>query len=100
MSVNPCGTSNEVTGSGPSLRVMVVDDNEVAADALGMLLLETGHEVLTVHDGPSTLTAALDFRPNMVLLDIGLPGMDGFEVAKKMRLQEIFKDVVLVAMTG
>ena len=100
MSVNPCGTSNEVTGSGPSLRVMVVDDNEVAADALGMLLLETGHEVLTVHDGPSTLTAALDFRPNVVLLDIGLPGMDGFEVAKKMRLQEIFKDVVLVAMTG
>ena len=93
-------SSNEVTSTAPSLRVMVVDDNEDAADALGMLLLETGHEVLSVHDGPSTLTAALDFRPNVVLLDIGLPGMDGFEVAKKMREEPIFKDVVLVAMTG
>jgi len=83
-----------------SLRVMVVDDNEDAAQMLGMLLLESGHEVLTVHDGPSTLTAAHDFCPNIVLLDIGLPGMDGFAVAKKMREQAIFKDVVLVAMTG
>jgi len=83
-----------------SLRVMVVDDNEDAAQLLGMLLLKSGHEVLTVHDGPSTLTAAEDFRPNVVLLDIGLPGMDGFEVARKMREQAIFKDVVLVAMTG
>jgi len=82
------------------LRVMVVDDNEDAAQMLGMLLLRLGHEVLTVHDGPSTLTAAQDFHPNVVLLDIGLPGMDGFEVAKKLREQAIFKDVVLVAMTG
>ena len=83
-----------------SLRVMVVDDNEDAAQMLGMLLLRLGHEVLTVHDGPSTLTAAQQFLPNVVLLDIGLPGMDGFEVARKMREQSIFKDVVLVAMTG
>ncbi len=83
-----------------SLRVLVVDDNEDAAQMMGMLLLKSGHEVLTVHDGPSTLTAARDFCPNVVLLDIGLPGMDGFEVARKMREQEIFKDVILVAMTG
>jgi len=83
-----------------SLRVMVVDDNEDAAQMLGMLLLSSGHEVLTVHDGPSTLTAAQDFLPDVVLLDIGLPGMDGFEVAKKMREQVTFKDVVLIAMTG
>ena len=90
----------EVMPNGPSLRVLVVDDNEDAADALGMLLLETGHEVLTVHDGPSALVAALDFRPNVVLLDIGLPGMDGHEVAMKLHEQVIFKDTVLVAMTG
>ena len=83
-----------------SLRIPVVDDNEDAAQMLGMLLLKSGHEVLTVHDGPSTLTAAQDFCPNVVLLDIGLPGMDGFEVARKMREQEIFKGVTLVAMTG
>ncbi len=86
--------------NGHSLRILVVDDNEDAAQMLGMLLLKSGHEVLTVHDGPSTLTAALDFCPNVVLLDIGLPGMDGFEVARKMREQEIFKEVILVAMTG
>jgi PAS domain S-box-containing protein len=83
-----------------ALRVMVVDDNEDAAEMLGMLLSESGHEILTVHDGPSTLIAAHDFHPNVVLLDIGLPGMDGYEVAKKMREQSMFKDVVLVAMTG
>jgi signal transduction histidine kinase/ActR/RegA family two-component response regulator len=82
------------------VRVLVVDDNEDAAQMLGMLLSGLGHEVLTVYDGPSTLTAAQAFCPNVVLLDIGLPGMDGFAVAKKMREQEIFKDVVLVAMTG
>jgi len=83
-----------------ALRVMVVDDNEDAADALGMVLLETGHKVLTVHDGSSALIAAQEFRPNVVLLDIGLPGIDGYEVAKQLREQAIFKDVVLVAMTG
>ena len=68
---------------GPSVRVLVVDDNVDAAERLGMLLLQLGHEVLTVHDGPSTLEAALDYRPNVVLLDIGLPGMDGYlEVAR------------------
>ena len=91
------GTSKS---NGTSLKVLVVDDNVDAAQMLGMLLLASGHEVLTVHDGPSTLDAALDFRPNVVLLDIGLPGMDGYEVATRLRQQAIFKEVVLVAMTG
>ena len=85
---------------GPSLRVLVVDDNVDAAETLGMLLLASGHDVLMAHDGPSTLKAALDFRPNVVLLDIGMPGMDGYEVAKTIRQQAIFKNVFLVAMTG
>ncbi len=83
-----------------SLKIMVVDDNEDAAEMLGMLLLSAGHDVLTVHDGPSTLVAALDFRPDVVLLDIGLPGLNGYEVATKLRQQTVFQDVVLVAMTG
>ena len=65
-----------------------------------MLLRESGHDVRTAHDGPTALEAALDYRPDVVLLDIGLPGLDGFEVAKRMRQQPILQKVVLVAMTG
>ncbi len=86
--------------NGPRLRILVVDDNADAAQMLGMVLLASGHDVLTVHDGPSTLDASLDFHPNVVLLDIGLPEMDGYEVATRLRQQAIFKDIVLVAMTG
>ena len=67
---------------------------------LEMLLEESGHEVRTAHDGPTALEAALDYRPDVVLLDIGLPGLDGFEVAKRMRQQPVLQNVVLVAMTG
>ncbi len=67
---------------------------------LAILLEVSGHQVRTAHDGPSALEAALDFRPNVVLLDIGLPRMNGFEVARKIRQQLVLKDVVLVAMTG
>ena len=83
-----------------SLRILVTDDNVDAAEALELVLIALGHEVLTAHDGSSALKAAVDFHPNVVLMDIGLPGIDGYEVAKKMRQQAIFKNVVLVAMTG
>lgn len=92
--------NEKVPKNEQSLRVMVVDDNDDAAEGLRLVLLELGHDVLTVHDGPSTLTAAQEFCPNVVLLDIGLPGMDGFEVAKQMREEPIFRGLVLVAMTG
>jgi CheY-like chemotaxis protein len=65
-----------------------------------MLLRESGHDVRIAHDGPIALQAALDFRPHVVLLDIGLPGLDGYEVAKRMRQQPILQKIVLVAMTG
>ncbi len=86
--------------TGPSLRVLVVDDNLDAAKTLAMLLKASGHDVRTAHDGPTALGAALDFRPNVVLMDIGLPGMDGFEVAKRIRQQPLLKDNILVALTG
>ena len=86
--------------TGPSLRVLVVDDNVDTAETLAMLLEESGHDVRTAHDGPTALEAALDYRPDVVLLDIGLPGLDGYEVAKRMRQQPVLKNVVLVAMTG
>jgi len=85
---------------GLSLRVLVVDDNVDAAESLGLLLKASGHDVRTAYDGSKVLEAALDYRPNVVLLDIGLPGMNGYEVAKQIRQQPALKNSVLVAMTG
>ena len=86
--------------SGPSLRVLVVDDNVDSAKSLAMLLKSCGHDVRTAYDGPTGLKAVIDWQPNIVLLDIGLPGLDGFEVAKRIRQQTVLQNVVLVAMTG
>jgi PAS domain S-box-containing protein len=86
--------------TGPSLRVLVVDDNVDTAQSLAMLLKVSGHQVRIAHTGPTALEAALDYRPNVVLLDIGLPEMDGYEVAKRIRQQPFLQNVVLVAMTG
>ena len=86
--------------TSPALRVMVVDDNVDTVTTLAMLVQEAGHEVRTAFDGLTVVEAALDFRPNVVLLDIGLPGLNGFEVAKRLRRQPVLKNIVLVAMTG
>jgi signal transduction histidine kinase/ActR/RegA family two-component response regulator len=86
--------------TGPCLRVLVVDDNVDTVTTLAMLVQESGHEVRTAYDGSAVLEAALDYRPNVVLLDIGLPGLDGFEVAKLLRRQPALQHAVLVAMTG
>lgn len=85
--------------SGP-LRVLVVDDNIDMAESMAMLLKAAGHDVRTAYDGDKTLQAVLDYRPHAVLLDIGLPGLDGHEVAKRIRQQPDLQSVILVAMTG
>ncbi len=82
------------------LRVLIVDDNEDAATALELLLQQAGHSVRAAHTGPAGLAAAIEFLPDVMLLDIGLPELDGFEVAKRIRQQTALHDVVLVAMTG
>jgi PAS domain S-box-containing protein len=86
-------------GRGAGLHVLVVEDNKDAADSLAILLQFWGHEVRTAHDGLSGLKAARSYRPQVVLLDIGLPGLDGYEVARRLR-QEFGGKVRLVAMTG
>jgi PAS domain S-box-containing protein len=86
--------------AGTSLRVLVVDDNEDAAQSLGLLLESAGHDVRIAYDGLSAVEAALAFRPSVALLDIGLPGIDGFEVAKRFRQAPDLRNIVLVAMTG
>ena len=86
--------------TGQSLRVLVVDDNVDTVTTLALLVNESGHDVRTAYDGSAVLEAALDYRPNVVLLDIGLPGLNGFDVAKQIRQQPALQNAVLVAMTG
>jgi PAS domain S-box-containing protein len=97
---SPSPPTEKAKPTGPSLRVLVVDDSVDMARSLEMLLRESGHDVRTAHDGPAALETARDYRPNVVLLDIGLPELDGYEVAKRMRQNAVLQDVVLVAMTG
>ncbi len=83
-----------------SLRVLVVEDNLDAAESLATLLRLWDHDVEVANDGFSALEAARAQRPEVVLLDIGLPGLDGFQVARKLREEVGLEDTLLVAMTG
>jgi PAS domain S-box-containing protein len=83
-----------------SCNVLIVDDNEDAARTLATILEMTGHPVKLAYDGLSALQAVAAHRPNVVLLDIGLPGIDGFEVARQIRQQAGLGAIVLVALTG
>jgi PAS domain S-box-containing protein len=85
----------------PRRRVLVVDDNVDAATSLAKLLTRFhGQDVRVAHDGPAALREAGDFRPDVVLLDIGMPGMDGCEVARRLRAQPETGRALLVALTG
>ena len=81
-------------------RILVVDDNADAARSLARLLRLAGHDVSTADDGPAALGMIGEFRPEFILLDIGLPGMDGYEVARNIRTRHDSGRMVLVALTG
>lgn len=81
-------------------RILVIDDNADASEALAMLLAIGNHQVQTCRDGISGIAAAATFGPDVVLLDIGLPDMDGYEVARKLRESETNQNVILIAITG
>ncbi|HYH47584.1 MAG TPA: ATP-binding protein, partial [Thermoanaerobaculia bacterium] len=104
-------TSAEVAGdaepAGPpppatprAHRVLVLDDNLDQAGSLSLLLTLWGHDVRTTHDGPAALAEAAAFRPEVVILDIGLPGMDGHEVARRLRRDPALGETVLIALSG
>jgi CheY-like chemotaxis protein len=89
------------TSSGASgRRILIVDDNRDAATSLGMLLELSGNQTELAFDGQSALDTAARFRPDIVLLDIGLPGINGYDVARRMRSEAWGKQVTLVAVTG
>ncbi|SMF94780.1 PAS domain S-box-containing protein [Methylomagnum ishizawai] len=91
---------SDPAGTPPSpRRVLIVDDNEDAADSLSLLLGLEGHQTLTAHDGRQALALALSERPEAILLDIGLPGLSGYEVCRKIR-EAGMAETLIVAVTG
>ncbi len=83
----------------PPLRILVVDDNHDAAETLGALLAKLGGTVSVVHSGRAALEVIEEFRPDAVLLDIGMPEMDGYEVARRIR-ETSLAEVMIIALTG
>jgi len=95
----PCGVASPPAGPPPR-RVLLIDDNEDAAESLSLMLQADGHEVQTGFSADDALTMAVAWRPDVVLLDIGLPYMDGYEVARRLRADPSAAPMRLVALTG
>jgi len=83
-----------------SMKLLVVDDNRDSADSLALMLQMSGHETLTAYDGEEAVASAQSFRPEAVLLDIGMPKMNGYDAARAIRGQPWGQDVLLFALTG
>lgn len=91
---------NGGAGTADRLRILVVDDNVDSAESLALLLDLIGHEARMAHDGPAALEVSRAFQPRVILLDIGLPGMNGYEVARQLREVPGMRSAILVALTG
>jgi CheY-like chemotaxis protein len=101
--MEPATVQSKVDASGERYTqraVLVVDDSADAAESMALLLQLHGHDMRVANDGPSALEIARNFRPSIVFLDIGLPGMDGYEVARRMRSSPETRNCILVALTG
>jgi PAS domain S-box-containing protein len=96
----PAPVAQATPASSPRRRVLIVDDNKDAADSLALLLQLAGHETRVAYSGQGGLTAAASFRPEAAFLDIGMPQMDGYELATALRRQREGADTYLVALTG
>jgi CheY-like chemotaxis protein len=81
-------------------RILVVDDNSDAADMLALLLEQLGHTTRVAHDAVEALAAIDDLTPELAVLDIGLPGMDGYELARRLRANPITQNTCLIALSG
>src|SRR5262249_61046834 len=90
----------ELGPRGPTLRILVADDNQDAAESLVMVLQLEGHDVHSVFDGDAAIAAIEELRPDVALVDIGMPGANGYEVARRVREHPWGEQVHLVALTG
>lgn len=96
--MNPQDTSSSTTDTIP--RVLVVDDNKDSAQTLGMMLKIMGNDVRTAHDGLEAIEQAADYRPHVILLDLGMPKLNGYDVCRRIREQDWGSDMMIIALTG
>lgn len=96
----PPKSAKRDAGAGPPRRVLVVDDVADAADLLAMVIQMQGHDVQVARSGPAAIELAATYRPDVVLLDLGMPDMDGYEVACRLRAQEGGERMTIIAVTG
>jgi len=94
------GVATPAETTPPKTRLLIVDDNEDAANTLGRLLTLLGKDVRVVHGGPAAIVEVVKFQPQVVLLDLGMPGMDGIETARHIRARPAGGEIALVALTG
>jgi CheY-like chemotaxis protein len=94
------GVSNGSATAPAGLRMLIVEDNEDVLETLALLLGHWGCDVRVARNGPDALDAVPSFSPHVVLLDLGLPGMDGYEVARRLRSTPATRDARLIAMSG
>jgi len=99
-STRPIDPPTAPAAATPGSRILLVDDNHDAAMVLADSLRALGHDVLVAHDGPTALVVVAEYRPQVALLDLGLPVMDGFELAERLRGESGLNDLTLVAVTG
>jgi PAS domain S-box-containing protein len=98
--VHPDDQQQQGIARATSLRILIADDNSDAAEILSLLLQASGHVTGVAYNGHDALNLASDFRPDVIFLDIGMPGMNGYEVAKALRQRPQMAKVVLIALTG
>jgi signal transduction histidine kinase len=94
------GPTNLAPAAQSGRRIIVVDDNRDSADTLATVLRKLGHEVHTAYNGPRAVELAQQLRPELMIVDLGMPGMSGYEVARRLKSQSEFEPIVLAAMTG
>jgi CheY-like chemotaxis protein len=103
LSEAPAGAPTPERKPGSSMspqKILVVDDNHDTARSLSLLLQSNGHSVEVAHDGYAALETARSFEPDVILLDLGLPGIDGFKVAEQLRSEDRFQNTRLIALSG
>jgi len=96
----PDSVETDMAALGRGRRILIVDDNKDSAESLALLARLWGHEVAIASDGPSALALVTTFQPEIGLVDIGLPGMNGYEIARRLRTDGWHNDLLLVAVTG
>jgi CheY-like chemotaxis protein len=94
------GVQSTASPAARSLRILVVDDNQDSADSMALLLRAHGYQVRIAYDGPTALEIAQDFVPEVTLQDVAMPGMDGYDVARRLRQMPKMRTAALIALTG